>query len=76
MTAEEAADRAVETAATADTLRESLRETPGAHKDFLYAIETRTLTLPTKPTTICPRCWNKQTSASKRTSKPSTRTHH
>lgn len=38
--AEEAADRAVERSNTADGMRRSLRETPGAHKDFLYAIDT------------------------------------
>lgn len=39
-TAETAADRAVETATTTDDVTRRLRETPGAHKDFLYAIET------------------------------------
>ncbi|WP_248908406.1 ComEC/Rec2 family competence protein [Halocatena marina] len=40
VTAEKATDNAVEASTTADTLQENLLETPGAHKDFLYAIET------------------------------------
>lgn len=39
-TAEATADSAVDTAETSDTLCRSLRETPGAHQGFLYAIET------------------------------------
>jgi hypothetical protein len=39
-TAEEATDTAVESAITAETLQQRLRETPGAHKGFLYALET------------------------------------
>jgi hypothetical protein len=38
--AEEAADTAVDTADTRQTLCQTLRDTPGAHQDFLYAIET------------------------------------
>lgn len=38
--AEEAADTAVDTAKTGEELCETLRDTPGAHKDFLYAITT------------------------------------
>lgn len=38
--AEESADSAVETATRSDALCRSLRATPGAHKDFLHAIET------------------------------------
>jgi competence protein ComEC len=39
-TAEDAADRAVATATTNADVTRRLRETPGAHKDFLYAIES------------------------------------
>lgn len=38
--AEEAADTAVDTAHTSDRLCRQLRDTPGAHQDFLYAIDT------------------------------------
>ncbi|UPM41646.1 ComEC/Rec2 family competence protein [Halocatena salina] len=38
--AEEATDTAVNDAHTRDTLCQHLRATPGAHQDFLYAIET------------------------------------
>lgn len=38
--AEEAADTAVDTTETRETLCRRLRDTPGAHQDFLYAIET------------------------------------
>ncbi len=38
--AETAADTAVGTAETSETLCRSLRDTPGAHQDFLYAIDT------------------------------------
>jgi competence protein ComEC len=40
VTAEETADTAVDTAETGKQLCEALRDTPGAHKDFLYAITT------------------------------------
>ncbi|WP_248907164.1 ComEC/Rec2 family competence protein [Halocatena marina] len=40
LAAEDAADEAVDTAETSETLCHHLRETPGAHQDFLYAIET------------------------------------
>ncbi|WP_264556110.1 ComEC/Rec2 family competence protein [Halocatena marina] len=40
LAAEDAADEAVDTAETSETLCHRLRDTPGAHQDFLYAIDT------------------------------------
>lgn len=50
-TAEEAADQAVDTAETSEGVCRSLRETPGAHKDFLHAIETPNAHEANKPDT-------------------------